>query len=580
MADLYLIDAPNILAEYSVAEPFEPIVEFYRSEKSANGKFGAADDDYKGQFGFDWYDAEVDGEGKTVKSAFDQLTIAGQEYLVPWLVLWPPKSVLSKYPNIDSSFKPVNKASLCLKINEGLLTGRESGSVKLKSSSSFLTINNSQKIVLSDLKIGRTSSLVVELNGELVQNEYIEVITMNTNKVIGKLNVLKNNSIKVVSPTMFNVQVGNQKSTSITTSALTTSYDTCFNFLQQNSLNQALVYIKKPLQSENFTIDENDLKGYHKYDTPVYIDHDDDNQQVFLNALIETWYQLKTGDVVIPEINSANNDLDLTPLRSVGAKMIKGIQKSFEKYQGKPNRLALSLSENQNLIDKYNKKRSEFPEILPEAGKSNLKMNTKAEAYWQKEATNNDLLLFAIPGIENFKFADGLHTNPGWSVNGKNTITALNELFTSNGAVAHEFGHAFGLGHTFSDKKVEPKKKEVAVLDESKISKFIIGQIDQAYKNFVGDRKELCFKDYGNQKWTIENLKITLDELKEKALMEESTFPEQTNHTATISTPDLEEIVLPLKEGDTKENFMDYIDPDSNRKSFTIEQMQTINTIQ
>jgi hypothetical protein len=179
---------------------------------------------------------------------------------------------------------------------------------------------------------------------------------------------------------MFNVQVGNQKSASITTSALTTNYDACFDFLQQNSLNQALVYIKKPSQSENFTIDENYLKGYHKYDTPVYIDYDEDNQQFLLNALIETWYQLKTGDVIVPEINSKNNYPDLTPLRNIGAKMIKGIQKSFEKYQGQPKRLSLSLSDNQNLIDKYNKKRSKFPEILPEAGKSIKNTNESATA--------------------------------------------------------------------------------------------------------------------------------------------------------------------------------------------------------
>ncbi len=555
---------------------FEPVVHIFRSEKSAKGNFGSSDTQYNGEFGFDWYNSKVDGEGQSAQSSFEKITVAGNEYLVPWLILWPPKSALSKYKEIDTAFNPVNKATLCLQIDKGT-SDDTSGRLKARSSNPALTINGAQEAELGERSFDDRFTINIDLTAELTKDEYIEIIAPDMRCVVGKLNVLKNNTIKIVEPAFYHVNVGNTMSQSIVDTNSGGQYNGIFKYLQQNSLNQALVYIKQPTTNHSFTINKNNLKGYNSYETPPFIDYTNDNQHYLVKELIETWYQLKTGNTITSNISSKTDPLDLTPLRNPGHKMIKKIQQSFEKHKGLPNRLALSLSENQKYIDKYQEKRSKYPEILPEPGKSPISIDDAANAYWEKSAAQGEFMFFSIPGIESLHSVHDPNTsNPGWSVNGQNTIVAFKQLLSMNGAVAHEFGHAFGLKHTFTEESKVTKIKEETVPEEADFYKKNSRIINTTLNSLKLETINIYFNSYKNQYWTIKNIELILNILHQNAGKEKSVVTKvtQSNPKATFLIEKTDNV---MEKGDTLENFMDYIKTDADRKGFTIEQIQIIN---
>ncbi|GAF05941.1 hypothetical protein [Saccharicrinis fermentans] len=547
---------------------FEPTVCFYRSKKSADGKFGSSDNQYSGEFGFDWYDLAVDGEGQTPKSAFENLKIANAEYLVPWLVLWPPKSVLSKYKDIDASYNPVNKAFVCLKVEKGNSVNGK-GQLRVESSNPNLVINGSQVAELAEVGIGDKVEIEIEILGELTNNECINVYPIDSDVVIGKLNVLKNNHIKIVKPTVYLVNIGSSRSSAITSVSLPSQYKSNFDYLQLNSLNQALIYIKQPTTCHEFTIPELELKGYNS--ASGTIDYNSENQNYFLKALIESWYQLKTGTILSKDLNSYPN---LSPLRRFAYKMAKKLQKSFDKHAGSANRIALTISENQEYIDKYRDKLSEYG-TLPAPGNSDMSINDDANTYWKNEALKEDLLLFTMPAIKNLSKSSGTITksNPGWSVNGKKTICAFSDLFKQNGALAHEFGHAFDLDHTFSEKEEESTQKTTI---DNDMYRNITSNLENLNTWLIPENPNeiYYFANYSNQHFIITSTNLCLLDMESKIAAEKSF--EITNKITNAAPKAISAIIDPLEKGETLENFMDYLAGDENRKSFTISQINTL----
>lgn len=555
---------------------FEPTVYFYRSKKSANGNFGASDTDYNGEFGFDWYDSKVDGEGKTAQSDFEKLTIANTDYFVPWLVLWPPKSALSKYGNIDSSFNPVNKTTICLKIDDGISTGGK-GKLRAKTSSPNLIINGSQEIELSEVKIKDKIEIDIEVLDELDKDESIEIYPVNSEIVIGKLNVLKNDVINVIEPQMYEVGVNTVSlSTNMVTMPLSSTYSSIFDYLQLNSLNQALVYIKKPIKVANFTINEIDIEGYTTNSSgEKIINYTLDNQHYLNKLVLEKWYELSTGKKLSPEPSGGKN-IDLSSLRSPANKMFKSILKSFKNLAGNPHRLQLALEENQDKINTYKIKRAKFPDPLPDKQKKGFELHNDLKEYIIKHKDIHTPLLFAFPSIEEFQdVASGkiqFDKNPGYSINGYCTVFGFNQLFKDAGTVAHEFGHAFGLKHTFevkAGKSMVKTKNELLgmeklyesiskTIEEMLLNKFLIYETFATYSNSVINQIDNLLQIHFIN-WIEEENNMTSKDIK---IDDNPSLEEESQITPTS-----------LNKGETRENFMDYA---NGRKVFSLNQIRLI----
>ncbi|WP_064968111.1 hypothetical protein [Tenacibaculum ovolyticum] len=169
---------------------FMAAIQFYRTKEHAEGNYGTKDSSYKGEFGFDGFDAEVHAKGmsqyyKKLASIQPKAKELGRHtYYCPYISLWPPQ------PDKNPS-GAVSSVTLYIKAEEAIVKKDKKGKVNLKSSNEAVIKVPTAPI---ELELGGVAIPVkIECLNIFETEVYITVtIDGDPSKKVGKLIVYPN----------------------------------------------------------------------------------------------------------------------------------------------------------------------------------------------------------------------------------------------------------------------------------------------------------------------------------------------------------------------------------------------------
>lgn len=190
-------------------------VQFYRSKKQAESKYGINDTAYKGDFGFDKFDTKIHGEGlvkhynKFREVQLNEKDLEDKPYLAysPYLSIWPPGNPAG-LPTEVTLYLQARKASIV----------RDTKELKFKLISSDPNIKVSPESVKLDIfEIGRKKDLLlvpikITCTGVFKDDAYIYVYTDDDHaEKVGQLIVYANEKRykTVIQPVLVKIKGGN-----------------------------------------------------------------------------------------------------------------------------------------------------------------------------------------------------------------------------------------------------------------------------------------------------------------------------------------------------------------------------------
>ncbi len=140
-------------------------------------------DDYNGEYGFDWfrdyYENSLSDPTKleALKQEYTPVTINESDYYVPWLALKTGKSA---------------KLKLKVDVLEGIKGKQKDDKIILPDDAALAF--EPKEIVLSEVKKNNEFDVVVKCNKTMTAHKNLDVTLSTSGKIIGKLNVLKNDT--------------------------------------------------------------------------------------------------------------------------------------------------------------------------------------------------------------------------------------------------------------------------------------------------------------------------------------------------------------------------------------------------
>lgn len=413
-------------------------VDVFRDRSQIEDNFGKKDVEYKGNFGFDRYNETTSGKGKQSTNRFELIYLNGYTYHVPWLSLWPPKRSLQNIVEIDSNYNPVTSAKLTLKIYPGKT---KNGDAKFSIISNHSNIKVDEKDMIEKKgSINNTVEVTISCVGVLENDTNVE-IKNDLGLVVGKLKIVKNNVVYIANAKFITVMEEEKETKSENKKAKREAEKTSFQnliksvilYLNENSLNQALVYVKGSVE-DVFVIDKGEINR---------------------NGSVGDY----SNSITVPYFEGKNNNKNIDDSKET--KEEKELDKSIKK-------LYYSLEKNY----KKNRKNVYFCDdtIKQTPTELFLQYEDKYQIYLNSLAgdkkigghirDNKTVYIFVDKNQETLDI--GSFSYYGYTLGKENCAFVFNKHVKDRkfGTFAHELAHSLGLEHTFelNENNYQPNK--------------------------------------------------------------------------------------------------------------------------
>ena len=236
-------------------------------------------DDYRGEFGFDWMRdnyKDICNDYENLKKEYydaekknEKVKINEQEYFVPWLSMFPNQEV---------------KLALELELIEGKINNKDIISI-----SSVEGVNFAQnEIKLKDIKKkkdkGEEFLVTISCSGSLEKDICVNVFYKN-NKLVGKLNIVKNNIRYYLPVTIVNITNNGLDSNIVSDLEIQKIFNT-------ESFQQALIETKVNVNSLNISQEDLLSKGV----ISVLIDKDGTERIVANEETLDTLVEISANN--------------------------------------------------------------------------------------------------------------------------------------------------------------------------------------------------------------------------------------------------------------------------------------------
>lgn len=547
-------------------------VDVFRSKAQIPDNFGLKDVEYKGTFGFDRYNEATSGKGKQSLDGFEEMGFNGNKYYVPWLCLWPPKKHLETVTEIDKTYSPVTNAVLTFKICEGIV---KKGNAKFVISSNHpnLKIDGTEKVEKQGT-INSTVNVTISCEGILERDVTVEVKNEQGN-IIGKLKVVKNNTIYIANTKFITVMEEEKATTSIGKQQKREAEKTKFQslikdvivYLNKNSLNQSLIYVKGSVE-DIFVIEKGKIirdKGEGAYSSSV--------TDPYFDGINESGENKNGGEKKEKELDKAVREL------------YNALNKNYKKFR--KNTYFCEDTVNQTGNQLFKDYEDKYKAYLNSIGG-----NEKVGGHIKD---NKTLYVFVDKGMPTLP-VNGMEYY-GYTYGADNCAFIFNKHVMERkfGTFAHEIAHSLGLDHTFELNEKEYRKnkildekiaeKEKILKEKTKIEQTTSNNVIKMHEQFIqfvaderdldkliNFKKDIIFKT-GKHKYyeMIDERIVYVKNTSEIEKNSKTSSNEVNNVNVNISGKMNEEIQKLKKEkiansnkyidvsiSETQENFMDY----------------------
>ena len=418
---------------------FIACIDFYRSQLSADGKFGKDDTQYNGEFGFDRFDKKVCAEG--LASKYEKLPDITpkektygdkKEYLCPYLSIWAPNADNNKDNKKSKVFLYIkaNEASVKSKINEA--------EIELTSSDDNIKI--SPDVIKLSVK-GTPQKISIECTGALDKDVMVIAKAKGQPQELGKLIIKRNTIYKtIIQPVKVTFgTVASTESKDIPDVDLIKNIVKLFN---ENSFNQAYIFGELAAATKEVTFLESEFKSsFNDIDGKRYLEYSATSKQKAFKY-----------DELIGRRYEANNSgkSDQQRREELLNKKIENLLKDIDNMYGYKSgdlKKAKKMHEDHKVTNIWNdpkikllyedfvKEKTEYNRLYPNSFK--LDQNGKIYFFYTE-----DIHGAGSPEKEIQAF----------SLINSGTAQIFNSALTDKDAaslIIHELGHAFGLRHPF-----------------------------------------------------------------------------------------------------------------------------------
>lgn len=466
-------------------------IQFFRSIFQMNGKLGIDDKKYSGTFGFDLYNSNINPKG----SVIDYYDIKGEkitkknynEYICPYLSIWPPNSEKNKdtvilyvsvSPNDNSNIEEILEYNILEKDQDNF-----------KKTTNALTITKGTEKDQND----KTVHKIIIKCVRSFEND-ITIEAKNQGNIIGRIIVKANANIYTT--TIQPVVISFDDKVLLGTKEHDSFVKKLESFFNDNSFNQS--YIKGTLAKNTHTLSllKNEFlqkKILEEIESSqnqggLFVNYTEDNQ---VNAKV---YHNSIQDKYAAELaENKSKQKAKERLEAAMDQLINVFQDKFKYSHESDLRKAKRFYTDKIAYNVWN---------LAEVKKAyenykNLKKNYTGDIFLDK---TNKIYLFINLEIEGGRNPDS--KAQAYSLPDSGTCHIFSSAYkddASNSLITHELGHAFGCPHTFTDEV----KKEIERNLET------IGTLKNEKKELEKVLKSADLKDY----YTLDNKYLTIQKL-------------------------------------------------------------------
>lgn len=473
---------------------FKGAVQFYRSKAQSDGKLGAEDTLYKGQFGFDSYNKDHCPAGSVIfyrdkdgKSIEDK-NFPG--YVSSYLSIWPPKidkeksNVILYLKSSDNSEIPESLQYECKEWNNN--------------DKNFTTLSKKLNITKMNKEIFGTKSYH-KINLQCIEpfDNDISVIAKIDEKEVGRIIVKSNSKVyeTIIQPILIKFETTTSPTINLLDHHDEFIENTFFPFFQNNSFNQSYIKGKLAEKSKSVTFSKDEFitkKILYNEGKKLYLDR---LQKRSYNNLVEERFAAYNSDA--QEKQAIKEELV-----NIAFDLLKAFRENFKYGDSNNLKKAKKFYEDKKATNAWNDVNVQTAYAKYKA----LKEKYKGENYVDKK---NVTYLFYSYDLEACKYENSADKVRAFSQTEGGTVHIFNYALNANDVakktnilddrsealIVHELGHAYGLQHTMDDKSAEnidSYNKQISQLEDEKERYRKLKQTDKEYEKYI--RLDLIYK--------------------------------------------------------------------------------------
>jgi len=502
--DIYLDEYNKFIKgfNFGAVQNLDGEMEIYRSPSQMTGKYGSNDAEYFGEFGFDRYDASVDGSGKLAQRHFPEIPEIKTDFRPCILSLWAPKTHQPTVMKNDPAFSPVVKCNLVFKTTQdpGKNAAQNNANIYYNTGTTSITINGQKTGTLkkngtSPFYVGDTGDFDIECTGVITSHQFVVFRdTSSGGRVLAVLVVVPNNAVYSTKFKLIDVQFSSTKALAETkkTHPLASSLkDYCNNHI----FNQAFIYCLVDPIVGTFKVPRTDI-GNLQTDTSLRTWVDTSKMEDFHKSVVALYNDelvKNSGSSIDKDVQNINNLIKSTETGNNSAlnaqkQLLRDALKNFGKllvkkfkrvYKKDPLRIGSTFTDTEvvNAMSAYKTERLNYKTLListvhniidtdpnfqkfkpyktpiQEAILAGKMLSKSASA--PKIDVSNTIYTFLHPGIHSFRDSEtSTSIVAGFTLTGNGYVHMLDVALSKPSTqkeelIGHEFGHAFNLEHTF-----------------------------------------------------------------------------------------------------------------------------------